>query len=130
MIIIGHEWILYEAFYFIKSIEDISKTPSNSKVIFQFSKDTLDISYHCANNGISFALICDSKKDVLFAQALNCDFIVCDKTIVKDAQKFADGYLFDAKILLYSSQEDDIQWAAQHEIDGILFEKGIDYGSC
>ncbi len=130
MILIGHDWIPYESFYFIKSIDDIKNTPSSAKVIFQFSKDTLDISYHCEKNNISFALICDTKKDVLLAQALNCDFIVCDKTIVKEAQKFADGYLFDAKILLYSASEDDILWAGEEEIDGILFEKGIDYGSC
>ena len=130
MILIGHPWIAFEPFYFIKSIEDIGKTPSRSKVIFPFGKETLEISYHCVQNSVSFGLICDSKKDILLAQALGCDFIICDKSLAKEAQKFADGYLFDAKILLYSSLEEDIEWAGDHEIDGILLEEGIEYGSC
>ncbi len=130
MIIIGHPWIAYKPFYFIKSREDIAKTPANSTVIFSFSEAHLDLCRYCQENGISFALICDTKEDVLLAQASACDFIVCDKAVAPAAQKFADGYLFDAKILLYSGAKEDILWAADHEIDGILLEEGIDYGSC
>ena len=130
MIIIGHPWIDFEPFYLIKKAEDIGCTPSNSRVIFSFSEANLPLCRHCAQNSVSFALICDTKKDVLFAQALGCDFIVCDKSVAVDAQKFADGYLFDAKILLYTGAQSDMEWAADHEIDGILFEEGIDYGSC
>jgi hypothetical protein len=38
--------------------------------------------------------------------------------------------MFDAKILLYSSDKADIEWSAEQGIDGILFEEGVDYGSC
>jgi hypothetical protein len=130
MLIIGHPWIAFEPFYLIKRIEDIAATPPNSRVIFSFSEANLPLCRHCAQNGISFALICDTKRDVLIAQAQMCDFIVCDKSVAIDAQKFADGYLFDAKILLYTGALSDLEWAADHEIDGILFEEGIDYGSC
>jgi len=130
MIIIGHPWVDFEPFYFIKKEEDIAKTPSNSCVIFAFSEEALPLCRYCTQNDVSFALICDSSRDVLFAQALGCSYIVCDKSVAKSAQKFADGYLFDAKILLYTATESDMDWAAEHEIDGILFEEGIDYGSC
>ncbi len=130
MIIIGHPWVDFEPFYFIKSIKDIAATPSGSTVIFAFSEENLPLCRHCDQNSVAFALICDTKRDLLFAQALGCDYIVCDKNIAKDAQKFADGYLFDAKILLYTGTQSDMEWVAEHEIDGILFEEGIDYGSC
>jgi hypothetical protein len=130
MIIIGHPWIDYKPFYFIKKADDIAQTPSRSCVIFPFSEENLPLAKQCHRNDVPFALICDSKRDILFAQALGCSYIVCDKTVAEAAQKFADGYLFDAKILLYSSVESDLEWAGEREIDGILFEEGIDYGSC
>ena len=130
MIIIGHPWIDYQPLYFIKKEEDIAATPPGSCVIFAFGEEHLALAKHCARNGVPFALICDSARDVLFAQALGCRYIVCDKGVTEVAQKFADGYLFDAKILLYSSVEADLEWAAEREIDGILFEEGIEYGSC
>ena len=130
MIIIGHKWVDFEPFYLIKKSEDISLTPSNSRLIFPFKEENLGLCRHCAENNLSFALICDTRQDVLFAQALGAEFIVCDKSGAVQAQKFADGYLFDAKILLYTGAESDMEWAAEHEIDGILFEEGIDYGSC
>ncbi len=130
MIIIGHPWIAHDRFCFIKRIEDISATPAGSTVIFSFGEAQLPLIAHCRDNGVPFALICDSVRDVLLAQALGPHFIVCDKSLAERAQKFADGYLFDAKILLYSGLESDIEWAADREIDGILLEEGIDYGSC
>jgi hypothetical protein len=130
MIIIGSDLIDFEPLYFIKKKEDIQKTPSNSTVIFEFDKETIDLSKYCGQNSVKFALIADNYKDLIYSNALNPQYIVCDKDLAKDAQKFADDYLIDAKILLYSSDENDLEWCAKHSIDGILFEGGIDYGSC
>ncbi len=130
MFIIGHPWVAYEPFYLVKKVEDIASTPPGSRVIFSFNETNLPLCRHCAQNGVPFALICDTRRDILFAQAQGCDYIVCDKNVAIDAQKFADGYLFDAKILLFTIALSDLEWAAEHEIDGILFEEGIDYGSC
>jgi hypothetical protein len=122
MLIIGLDEVEFEPFYFIKNIDDISVTPSNSTVVFEYSKDNLELIRHCRKNSVSFALICDELKDTLFANANDANFIICDKTIVKDAQKFADEYMFDAKVLLYSSNEDDLLWCANEGVDGILLK--------
>jgi len=127
MLIIGSDQVEFEPFYFIKSADDISVTPSNSTVVFEYSKNTLELIKHCRTNKVSFALICDELKDTLFANANGASFIICDKTIIKDAQKFADEYIFDAKILLYSSNEDELLWCANEGIDGIIFENAINY---
>ncbi len=129
MIIIGHHFIKVTPFYFIKNTEDIKKTPSNSTVVFEFSEQNLELCHFCKENSVAFALIADSMKDVLFANSLEASFIICDKIHVNKAQKIADEYIFDAKVLLYSSNMDDLEWAADLGIDGIIFEKGIDYGS-
>jgi len=127
MIILGHEFIKSEPFYFIKKSEDILNTPSNSTVVFEFSEKNLELCEHCRDENVSFAIIADVVSDVLFSNALGAGFIICDKRLVEKAQKLADEYMFDAKILFYGV---DLEWAADLGIDGILFEKGIDYGSC
>ncbi len=127
MLIIGHKEVAYQPFYFIQSIDDISKTPSNSTITFEYSKKNLHIIKYCQKNSIAMALICDNPKDILLSHANGASFIICDKNRVQIAQKFADEYMFDAKILLYSSSEDDLLWAGERGIDGILFEDGINY---
>jgi hypothetical protein len=130
MLIFGHKFINSESFYLIKRIEHIKKTPSNSTVIFEFNELNLELCYYCQQNSVKFAVIADNVKDILFSSSLDASFIVCDKVLAPKAQKYADEYMFDAKILLYSSDDEDLEWSADLGIDGVLFEKGIDYGSC
>ena len=127
MLIIGAKEVAYNPFYFIKSSEDIDVTPPNSVVVFEYSSSKLELINHCRKNDISFALICDELQDVLFASANGASYIICDKTNIKKAQKYADDYMFDAKILLYTSNQDDLLWCADEGIDGVLFEDGISY---
>lgn len=130
MIILGHDYLECAPFYFVKKSEDIANTPSNSVVLFEFSEENLALCHHCKENDVSFALIADSAKEALFANVLEASYILCDKVLSPKVQKLADEYMFDAKVLLYSSEEADLEWAADLGIDGIIFEKGIDYGSC
>jgi len=130
MIIFGHKFVKTQPFYLIKKVEDIKNTPPNSTVVFDFNESNLELIDHCNKSSIPFAVICDSIKDVLFSNALEAKFIICDKVVSPKAQKLADNYMFDAKILLYSGIEADIEWVVENEIDGILFEEGINYGSC
>jgi len=127
MLIIGHSDVEFEPFFFIKSIADIEVTPPNSTVVFEYSKTTLEIIRYCQNNEISFALICDELKDTLLANANRADFIICDKLIAKDAQSFANEYMFDSKILLYATKESELLECAKLGIDGIIFENAISY---
>ena len=127
MLIIGVKEVEFEPFYFIKTSEDIDVTPSNSTVVFEYSHEKKELIEYCKKNKVSFALICDEILDVLFANANGADFIVCDKSTIKKAQQYANEYMFDAKILLYSVSRDDILWCADEGIDGIIFEDGISY---
>ncbi len=127
MLIIGVREVDAKPFYFIKTYEDIEVTPTNSTVIFEYSDSKLELCKQCKSNQIPFALICDELKDVLFASANGASYIICDKSTIEKAQKYADEYMFDAKVLLYSSDKNDILWCADKGIDGILFEEGINY---
>jgi len=127
MIILGHDFVKCEPFYLIKNSKNIKYTPSNSTVVFEFNEQNIELCEYCHKSSILFACICDSIKDVLFANALNASYLICDKVVSVKAQKLADNYMFDAKVLLYSSDDSELEWVADNEIDGIILEKGINY---
>ena len=130
MIIIGDETIGYQPLYFIRSKEDIAKTPPNSTVIFEFKPKLIPLCRHCQKEKVAFALIVDDFRELILASTFDPKYLVCDKSLVQKGQKFADDYVIDAKVLCYTSHDKDLIWAAENAIDGVLFEGGIDYGSC
>ena len=129
MILIGHPYIAFKPFEKIEMLEDIAKSSSNATVVFDFDEKSVATCDYARENGVSFALFIKEAKEAIFASSLGASYIICDKTLAKMVQTFADDYLFDAKILLYSKTDDDIEYAAQNSIDGILFDKGIKDGS-
>ncbi len=129
MILLGHPFIAYEPLWRITLKADILATPSHACVVFDYHDEKVDLCHYAEENEVPFALFVKEEREVILAAALGADFIICNKGLVEMAQKFADDYLFDAKILLYSNDEKDITYAAKRSIDGILFEKGIENGS-
>ncbi len=125
MIILGHDYIKSKPFYTIKNSEDIEKTPPNSTVVFNFTEENLELCEFCKKNSVNFAVIVDEVRDILFANSLEVSYIICTKELALRAQKFADEYMFDAKILLYGTDESFLEWGADFGIDGIIFENGI-----
>ncbi len=125
MIILGHSYIKSKPFYLIKNTKDIEKTPSNSTVVFSFTKQNLELCEFCKKNSVNFAVIVDEVRDILFASALEASYIICGKELALKAQKLADEYMFDAKILLFANEESFLEWGADLGIDGIIFENGI-----
>jgi hypothetical protein len=122
MKLIGHSLIAYEPFYHIQSQEDIIKTPSNAILIFEFDPV---LAAYCQSQKLLFALHVKNIKELILANALGVSYFIVDKSLAINAQKVADDYLFDGKVMLYSSDESDIEFVALSAIDGILFETGI-----
>ena len=122
MLLIGHSLIPSEPFYRVVSIEEIAKTPSQAIVMFDFEPT---LATYCAAQKVPFALHVKHIKELILANALGASYFVVDKGLALHAQKIADDYLFDGKVLLLSSDDNEIEFAASHSIDGILFETGI-----
>lgn len=122
MLLIGHELIPSEPFYHIDSRQSIAQTPPNSKLYFEFDAA---LATYCSNNGLMFAVHVKNIKEIILSKALGASFLIVDKSLALQAQKIADDYLFDAKILLYSSDDSDIEFAALHGIDGLIFNAGL-----
>lgn len=125
MILFGHRFIESESFYHIDDVSSVKKTPSNSLIYLDFSEENLDIIDHLVQNDIRFAIYVKSIKEVIYAENLGASYIVLEHSLAKDAQKIANEYLFDAKILAQIESEDDIEELAYQGIDGAIFLKAI-----
>ena len=118
MEIFGHNFIENRQFYFISKIEDIKKTASNSVIFSDFDKEIIT---YCKNQDILFGIKVKNITELILASASNATFLLVDKNFSEIAQKIANEYMFDAKVLLLSKNEDDIEFCAINGIDGILF---------
>lgn len=122
MILIGHPDVYSDFFYRISSIEHIALTPPQSTVFFDYDAS---LCHFCQKNNISMAIHVKHIKELILAHALGASFLVVDKALAIQAQKIADEYLFDSKILLFEHREEEIEFVALNGIDGILFEHAI-----
>jgi len=118
MKIFGHNFIENRQFYFISKIEDIKKTSSNSVIFCDFNKEII---IYCKNQDVLFGVKVKNIKELILSSASNASYLLVDKNFSEVAQKIANEYMFDAKILLLSKNEDDIEFCAKNGIDGILF---------
>ena len=123
MIVIGHSAIEFDKFTKIESINDISNTKANEVVWFNSNIDNAyHIAKHCAKNDISYAILAHSLNDVVIFANLDVKFIMIrEKNLVENAQKVANEYFFDSKILYIINDESSIENLALLGIDGVIF---------
>jgi len=125
MLIFGHPFLPSESFYRIDGTEAIASTPAGSTVLFAWNAANLDLVAYCNANAIPFALEAASVKDALFAENAGARFIVVDTALARSVQKVAETYLFDAKILTYIDDEEQLEAVAYEGIDGVLFAEAV-----
>ena len=105
MMLFGHRFIESKKFYHIEAISSVHKTPSNSTIYLPFSENNLDIIQFAQENQISFALHVNNIKELIYAKNLGASYITIEQDLAVDAQKVANDYLFDAKILAFIENE-------------------------
>ena len=125
MLLFGHRFINSESFYHISDIDAISKTPSNSTIYLEFSEENLDIIKHLNENGVTFTLSVNAITQLVYASALNATYIVVPQELASSAQRIAESYLFDAKILVSVEDEETIAEMAELSIDGVIFSNAV-----
>lgn len=125
MILFGHPLLSSERFYHIESIEAIAKTPSNSIIALFFAPQNLDLITHLRNNKIRFALYVASTTEAVLAENLNANYLIVHPKVGQEIQKVADHYMFDAKVLGYIDQEDQLERLIDMRLDGAIFIEAI-----
>lgn len=125
MLLFGHRFIPSERLYHIDDIDVIANTPSNSILYLPFSEENLDIISHMRDNRMRYALYAKTLNEVILCENLGAAFIAVHTDLAKTAQKAADTYLFDAKILCHISDEAEIEALVYEGIDGVLFSQAV-----
>ncbi len=125
MLFFGHRFLESPSFYHISSVDAIINTPPSSSIYLEFSEENLDIIHHLNSNEITYALSISTIKELMYASSLACDFIIVEKELAKTAQNIAESYLFDAKILVSTTEESDIEELALLGVDGVIFPNAI-----
>jgi len=122
MQIFGHDFIKNTKFFFIDKIDNIKNTTPNSILFFEFDKEIIT---YCKTQNLVFGVKVKDIKELVLASASDASYLLVDKEFAKQAQNIANEYMYDAKILLISNDENDIELCAKNGIDGIiLLEEG------
>jgi len=125
MLIFGHKFIPSEPLYHTPNIDSITNTPPSSIIYLEFSEDNLDIINHAISNQVEFALSVTDITELIYASALGAKYILVSREAAKTAQNIAENYLFDAKILVNISDNEEIEEIALLGIDGVIFSNAI-----
>ncbi len=125
MLFFGHRFIKSEKFYHVFDIDTILQTPPSSIIYLEFNEKNLDIIEYLNKNSIKFTLKVKNITELMYASALEADFIHVEQKLAKTAQKIAENYLFDAKILIHIDKEEEIEEVALLGIDGVIFAEAI-----
>jgi len=125
MLFFGHKFIENESLYNISSVDAITHTPPNATIYMKFKEENLDLVNYAKENGVTFALGVNNITELLYAAALGAKYIVLAKELSKTAQKVAESYLLDAKVIAKIEDEDEIEELAILGIDGVLFPSAI-----
>ena len=125
MILFGHPLIPSEHFYHIESIDAISNTPSNSVITLFFEEQNLDIIDHLHLNSIRFALYVTTPVEAVLAENLHATYLIVTTKNGSEIQKVAEHYLFDAKVLGYCEEEENLEELIDMRLDGAIFGEAI-----
>ncbi len=119
MILIGDKLVPFEEIFNISNIEDIKTTKANSTIAFGYNEELIKYSFE---NDLNSAIIVNSIKESIYANALNAKYIIASKNLAKDIQKIAENYMFDSKVLAIIESNEEIEEIASYEIDGVIYK--------
>ena len=125
MLLFGHPLLSSERFYHIETLEAIAKTPSNSIIALFFTHENLDLITYLASNKIRFALYVATITEAVLAENMNATYLLVHPKVGQEIQKVAEHYMFDAKVLGYIEQEDQLEKLIEMRLDGAVFIEAI-----
>jgi len=120
MILIGDENIAYENIVKITDVSDIENSQANSTLLFDYN---IDLIKYCHNNSVKFSVVISNIKELIYSSQFDTKYIISSKELSVEAQKIAENYMFDSKILAIINSSEEIIWVAQNEIDGAIYKK-------
>lgn len=119
MILIGDKNIPFENIATINEEKDIENTLPNSTVLFSFDFNLMNF---CKSHDVAYGVKISSIKEVIYSNALNAKYIICEKELSKQVQDIATNYMFDSRILAIIVEDNEIEELALNNIDGVIYK--------
>lgn len=103
--------------------EELSFDGSGELKYFRFNANDLSMYKALVDAKASVAIgVCDIK-ELIYACNIGVKYAITNKEDAAIMQKIVDSYMFDTKLLAIIYEEDEIEWAATAEIDGVIFDR-------
>jgi hypothetical protein len=127
---IGHRFIPnflvgHGSFYHVVNEDAINNTPPNSPVLLDYSEKNIETIVYAKQNSVEFCLKVQNVTEIIYASNLGASYILVDKDLAKTAQNLANNYLFDAKVLVMTEDDDEIEELALLGVDGVIYSDAI-----
>lgn len=90
---------------------------------FKFDANEMQEYKRLCDEGHELALGVADIKELIYACNIGVKYAIANKEDAAIMQKIVDSYLFDTKLLAIIYKEDEIEWAAMSEIDGVIFDE-------
>jgi len=123
MIVFGYKYIISPSFKKVTDINSIKKL-SNQDIMFnRYNNNLIPLYLYAKRNEVKFAIKVNTLLELVIASSHGADYILVNSKLVQKAQKYANDYLIDSKILLIIDNKNQIQEAVVNSIDGVIFKK-------
>lgn len=103
--------------------EELSIDGTGALKYFRFDIDELPLYKTLVDEGADVAIGVADIKELIYACNIGVKYAIANKEDAAIMQKIVDSYMFDTKLLAIIYEEDEIEWAAAAEIDGVLFDE-------
>ncbi len=103
--------------------EKLSFDGSGDLKYFKFDANSLATYKELVQKGCDVAIGVSDIKELIYACNIGVKYVLANKEDAAIMQKIVDSYMFDTKLLAIIYEEDEIEWAAASEIDGVVFDK-------
>lgn len=121
MLILNHSFINPLQIVLVKNKENIQNSLPTDFLILE---ENLELAKFCFEAGVEYASVITDITKALLLVNLGVKFLVArDLEMARNLQDLAETYLFDSKILLIISKEEEIKEVAKNGIDGVIFWK-------
>lgn len=105
----------------VLSAERDFKTQANEVLYFVFERPKLELYRSLVLQEVKLAIHIADIKELILVCNLGAKYAVANKEDSAIMQKAVDNYLFDTRLLAFIDREEEIEWAAINEIDGVVF---------
>ena len=87
----------------------------------RFERSKIAFYKKIVKEGLALAIYVSDIKELILVCNIGVKYAVTMQDDAPIMQRIMENYLFDTKLLAIIDEEDEIEWAAVNEIDGVIF---------